>query len=95
MNCTESERIDLGDNHSAVLRYVDGELWGLAYEHLKPGGEQCIRASWIPFDIRDGEARLAGGWTLHSVDPLHVEPSILCTVCGDHGFIREGRWVRA
>lgn len=28
-------------------------------------------------------------------DPLHVEPSILCTACGDHGFIREGRWENA
>lgn len=33
--------------------------------------------------------------TLVSRDPLHVEPSILCPVCGDHGFIREGRWVPA
>ena len=28
-------------------------------------------------------------------DPLHVEPSILCTACGDHGFIRGGRWESA
>lgn len=39
-------------------------------------------------------------WQLHSLEPLHVEPSILCNApsgpdgakCADHGFIRDGRW---
>lgn len=30
--------------------------------------------------------------TLVSREPLHIEASILCRACGDHGFIREGRW---
>lgn len=34
-------------------------------------------------------------WQLVSLDPLHVEPSILCNRCGDHGFIRNGRWETA
>lgn len=25
-------------------------------------------------------------------DPIHVEPSILCTACSDHGYLRNGRW---
>lgn len=33
-------------------------------------------------------------WTLQSLDPLTISPSVRCD-CGDHGFIREGRWVRA
>lgn len=33
-------------------------------------------------------------WTLVSRDPLHVEPSILCG-CGEHGFIRDGKWIPA
>ena len=33
-------------------------------------------------------------WTLESMDPLTLSPSLLC-VCGDHGFIREGGWVDA
>lgn len=32
-------------------------------------------------------------WDLISEDPLHVEPSLLCRLCGDHGFIRNGLWV--
>jgi hypothetical protein len=36
-------------------------------------------------------------WQLISLHPLHVEPSLLCKMdkCGDHGFIRGGRWVPA
>ncbi len=33
-------------------------------------------------------------WQVQSLDPLTISPSLLCH-CGDHGFIREGRWVRA
>jgi len=35
------------------------------------------------------------GWTLVTLEPLHLEPSILRTECGCHGFIREGKWVSA
>ena len=33
-------------------------------------------------------------WTLVAYDPLTVAPSLLCA-CGDHGFIRDGKWVPA
>lgn len=33
-------------------------------------------------------------WTVESWDPLTVAPSLLCA-CGDHGFIRDGRWLSA
>ena len=32
-------------------------------------------------------------WELHSLDPLHVEPSVKTT--SHHGFIRDGKWVPA
>ena len=34
-------------------------------------------------------------WELISEDPLHVEPSLQCRSCPNHGFIRGGRWVPA
>ena len=38
-------------------------------------------------------------WQVHSLDPLHIEPSILRSSdeggCGLHGFIRGGKWVPA
>lgn len=33
-------------------------------------------------------------WTVESWEPLTLSPSLLCA-CGDHGYIREGRWVPA
>jgi hypothetical protein len=34
-------------------------------------------------------------WNVESWDPLTISPSVLCTACGDHGFIRAGRWINA
>lgn len=46
-------------------------------------------ACWI--DIASGERH-----TLVSEEPLTLEPSILCPIgCGDHGYVREGRWIAA
>jgi hypothetical protein len=33
-------------------------------------------------------------WHVESLEPLTLSPSILCS-CGDHGFIRDGRWIPA
>ena len=33
-------------------------------------------------------------WKVESWEPLTCSPSLLCG-CGDHGFIRGGKWVRA
>jgi hypothetical protein len=35
------------------------------------------------------------GWTVQSINPLTVTPSILCTGCHTHGFITDGKWVTA
>ncbi|TCO57128.1 DUF6527 family protein [Actinocrispum wychmicini] len=34
-------------------------------------------------------------WQVESWEPLTLSPSLFCRTCGDHGFIREGRWVPA
>lgn len=34
----------------------------------------------------------AGNHTLVKKDPLTITPSILCPVCGLHGFVTEGKW---
>lgn len=34
-------------------------------------------------------------WQVVSIEPLTLSPSLLCRVCGDHGFIRNGKWVKA
>jgi hypothetical protein len=40
----------------------------------------------------------ASGTGLHTVaslDPVHLEPSLLFSCCGVHGFLRGGKWVDA
>lgn len=66
------------------------------HPNLKVPGELCESA--INFDIPEMvKAKLGAGhvWQVHSFDPLTVSPSLLCMRCGDHGFIRDGRWVPA
>lgn len=59
--------------------------------------------SMISFDTPEVRLVFPQGpfWTAVSLDipTLHVEPSLLCDPakggCGDHGFIRAGRWLVA
>jgi hypothetical protein len=62
---------------------------------------ECERgiSGWIPFnnaeepfDHPDDQ-----GWHVDNWDPEHLtlSPSLLCMTCGDHGFIRDNRWVLA
>jgi hypothetical protein len=100
--------IDLGDGHA--LHYVqwapdrdlnpqyadlpDVERYGADVRHTAPDGRPCM--GYITFDS-DTALRIAPGspfWQVQSFDPPSFSPSLLCT-CGDHGFIRDGRWVRA
>jgi hypothetical protein len=64
--------------------------------HRASDGSSC--ESGITLDIPI--AREAGFadrslWQVESFDPPTFSPSLLCGRCGDHGFIREGRWVPA
>lgn len=54
-----------------------------------PAGHPC--AGSVTFDIPVNAGHPGAKWQLVSLDPLHVEPSILCS-CGRHGYVRAGRW---
>lgn len=70
-----------------------GQLAGFRITHPRGGVEGAPpcheNGSWIPTHAE------AEAWTLVSLEPLHLEPSLLCRACGDHGFIRDGKWVPA
>lgn len=103
------EWIDLGDGHAYRFsrwapdrdlnpQYAadlpDVERYAAMIRHTTSAGEPCMGA--ITFE---GEVarRIEPGkpvWSVESWEPLTVSPSLLCS-CGDHGFIRDGRWVRA
>lgn len=86
------QRIDLGHNHVAVLVTPDGDSHptGMHVEHLTPDGKACT--GWIAFDVPEHDwLPPEGKWQVESWEPLTVSPSLLCN-CGDHGFVRSGRW---
>lgn len=102
--------IDLGDDHTLSFtswhpdrelnpQYVDlpdVERVGAIVSHVNRGtGERC----WSGITFDGSVTRLVfpdnARWQVASEDPLTLSPSLLCRVCGDHGFIREGRWVKA
>lgn len=103
------ERIDLGHDHVIRLAVWNPDL-GLnpQFAHLAgqlpvttsgivthklPDGGECEGA--ITFDSPIARDNFSGPfWTVESWEPLTLSPSLLCS-CGDHGFIREGRWVPA
>jgi hypothetical protein len=104
-----SGKIDLGDGHmisfadwnpdldlNPQLAHLSGQfpvrVTGIV-THKLPGDGDCEGA--ITFDSPIARAHFSGPfWTVESWDPLTLSPSLLCH-CGDHGFIRDGRWVTA
>jgi hypothetical protein len=92
----------IGDGHWITYYTVDRERWPEAPEHTgiiewhrRPDGELC--GGWVAWWRPPGQSGPV--WQLVALDPLHLEPSILCSPdkdgCGMHGFIRDGRWVDA
>jgi hypothetical protein len=77
----------------------DVERYGATISHRTPDGRECMGgvtfagASQRALDSRPG-ARAQATWTVESWEPLTLSPSILCH-CGDHGYIRDGRWISA
>lgn len=88
---------DLNPQYDGV---ADIERFGASIEHLHAKtGKRCV--SGITFDTPEIQrvleiSRSRGGiggavWQVQSWEPLTISPSVLCS-CGDHGFIRNGRW---
>jgi hypothetical protein len=104
-----SEPLDLGDDHRLFwvgfapdrtlnpqyANLPDVERCGAIVQHKMPDGKWC--SGYVRFDIA-ALAHLEPGrpkWTVHSMEPLTLSPSIECRACKDHGYIRNGRWERA
>lgn len=91
-----SNVLDLGHGHTLRrLVNADGALYGYIDEHRRPDtGEPCSGSVCVnpgPDDLKYGREV----WTVDAADPLSLNPSLLCTQCGEHGWVREGRWVPA
>lgn len=92
------DRLDLGDGHQIIFATYDGEVAGGNVMHAPVEGK-CGGNGWVSFEGRKWHngfnAGTTPGWKVESDNPLTLSPSILCRACGDHGFIRNGKWERA
>lgn len=72
-----------------VLRYA------MLIHHKNPAGEACAgMVTFASTTQRKVEPNRPNVWQVESWEPLTISPSVLCS-CGDHGFIRDGRWLPA
>ena len=62
---------------------------------LKTHALEYVNAGHCPPILRRADGKLSPVWHVDSVRPLTLSPSLLCTECGHHGFIRDGRWIPA
>jgi len=73
----------------------DVDRWGVLIYHRNPAGEWCAGFCTFAGDVqRRVQPDRPNVWQVESWDPLTISPSVLCS-CGDHGFIRGGRWIPA
>lgn len=84
--------LDLGDGHS--LRWVEnsiGKRIGAIIAHERDDDADCICEGTVWFD-----GSHTANWTLEAAadGAVTLSPSIACH-CGDHGWVRSSRWVRA
>lgn len=55
----------------------------------------CVASFGTPFRNETVLPLGPNGWQIVQAEPLTVTPSILCRMCGCHGFITNGEWVPA
>ena len=91
--------IELGDDHNIEFTtYKDDRYAGAIVTHKTTAGAPC--ESWIAIRGHSWSAEFEGGlphasWELEAIEPVTLSPSLACRACGDHGFIRGGKWVKA
>lgn len=106
MNDPDREYVDIGHDHAIKFASwsPDRELNPqfahvpdipricVLVKHQKPDGTPCHSAAYLDLPGMR-EIHTGAVWQVVSMDPLHLEPSLLCMSCGDHGFIRGDQWV--
>lgn len=77
----------------------DGHLYGIVgiiEVHKKSNGELCEGSAPFCSPLRPSKYEVNQPiWKVQSLRPLTISPSLQCSVCPSHGFIREDRWIDA
>lgn len=82
----------------AGWRSIGGRCWILGVPEQGATGAALLCTH---LDARDpgrqcpATPRSLGAHQVTVAEPLSLEPSLLCEVCGWHGFVRAGEWVPA
>lgn len=87
---------DIRDADGSVSGGETEHLGGFIVRHARPGqadeGPRCASHADVDPHFQRPRWEMAG--SLEGGD-LTLRPSLLCGRCGDHGFIRDGKWVPA
>lgn len=84
----EEGSVFMDDQHAYRFVQFEGERVGITEFHYA-GDHWC--AGFVAFKNYDP----AHGWDVEVMDPLTLSPSLLCRLCGSHGFIKQGKWISA
>lgn len=98
----DEHALDLGDGHwlNWIAPGPDGPRIGaIIFHRLPPGAPDFLGNGMCAASVWFDAARAPAGrpvWALTGAADEHItlSPSLLCS-CGDHGFVRDGKWVRA
>lgn len=79
---------------SPIIDEETGEQVGLMERHAC--ADARLSRCYVPFegaspDLFPGPSR----WQVAQREPLTLHGSVLCRTCGNHGWIRDGRWIAA
>lgn len=97
--CPPVDAVSTGDGFAMTFTMYEGEHAGIVEWHRKANGKWC--RGWVPFRgskwsmLFEGRGSEYQCWDVSQRDPLTLSPSILCRACGNHGFIRNGKWEKA
>jgi hypothetical protein len=89
--------LDIGHGVSIKFSEHKGLVVGIHERHPDKRDPNHLCCGFVFFNTPNNEAIRNGSpvWTVESIDPLTLSPSILCRTCGNHGFIQSGKWVPA
>lgn len=96
--------LDLGGGRMLrfTVAHFGGPAIGAIEEHPDLRDPSKLCSGSLMFDTPESHALYDTGqygratfWTVEQEDPLTLSPSVLCTQCGNHGWVREGKWTNA
>lgn len=90
--------IYIGSNHNLhlIVAAEGGPVIGYAIDHKTLEGAEC--SGTLAIEGAGGFDATMPRWTLVEgvpTYPLTLSPSVLCPRCGDHGWVRDGKWIPA